>query len=884
MVRIIKYLFIFATLTIPLTISEDKEHHSEEATTIAREMGEETTMALISGTVTRDGYPILWKNRDRRERPNQEAVWFNDGNYPYIGLVNAGDSTEVWGGLNSVGFGIVNSNAYNLIDSVPGPDDDGLIMKRALQICRTVEDFQDLLDSTSVVGRRRTCNYGVIDAEGGAALFECAAVTYTRFNASDTNDAPDGFCVRANYAYSGDDTGSAGRSRHDRVYELLMNARERNELTAGYVLKYVAPDIATQWCNPYPLPFEDVYPDSGWPHGYVSIYTSINRNITPFGIVVQGVPEGESPILATLWAGLGKPVSTIPVPLWVYSGSTPWEVNGDSTALICDNANRIFNRLINPYLNEDALNTYQLLDGQGGGLFTITIPAMDSIFEATENILQHWREDNPQPEDMAEFAQSVAQYACERLQSWTGKSLFRVPLDYASLQEAVDAASDGDTVIVSRGIYPGPLEFRGRKIVVASEFLFSRDPTDIDSTIIDGNRSGRSVVVFNQGETNRAELVGFTIRNGQTNYGGGIYLNGASPTLRYLVIYNNQATRSGGGIYCTQNSRPKLDHITCYRNTAVQNGGAIYCLNNSNVEITNSIIWNNTPSALADTFRITYSDVQGGNPGIGNINRNPMFVNPDSGNFHLRWDSFPADDSTRSPCIDTGAPNFRLDPDSTRTDMGAIFFNQGTPPYITSNHNELLFNDILVNTYVTAEIYITNLGERELRVQSQSIRYIEGPPFIFISRGGGSFNLATNDSHLTEITFCPLIHTKYYAIFTIESNDIYRNPYEINIYGRTQIPSNIDEQSFPTSYEISGIYPNPSNSSVNITINIPTASFITLRIMDIEGREIEKTYEGSVAIGQKQFCLSVQDYPNGIYIVEFKTPLKTYLGKMIVLK
>jgi len=890
--RLLKYLIVIGLLSAPLmfqmihqALAPDiiKNPNQIDDVGAIQTGSNETTMALISGTVTRDGYPMLWKNRDRREFPNQEAVLFNDGIYPYIGLVNAGATDEVWGGVNSAGFGIANANAYNLIDSVAGPDDDGLIMKRALQICGTVEDFQALLDSTSVIGRRRTCNYGVIDAYGGAALFECAAVTYARFDAADTAEAPDGLCVRANFAYSGNDTGSAGRSRHDRVYALLMSAIENNALTSAYVLKNVAPDLASWDFDPYPLPFEGVYPDSSWPHGYISIYAAINRNITPFGIVVQGVAPGDTSALTTLWAGLGQPVSTIPVPLWIRAGSIPREVDGNPTALICDIANRIAQRLINPLVYEGALDTYQLLDGRGGGLFTITRPAMDSIFQTTEELLRQWQQELPDSNAMAEAAQWAARFACERMQSWSGRSLFRVPADYNLLQEAVNAADHGDTVLVTRGVYPGPLEFRGRNIVIASEFIFSRDPTDIDSTILDGARNGRSVVVFSLSETSRAELIGFTIRNGLSGWGGGVYVNAASPILRYNIIRNNQANRNGGGIYCTQNARPKFDHIVLFGNIA-QLGGALYSFNNARAEIVNSIIWNNTPTALPETLLVTYSNVQGGYTGTGNINRNPLFVNPDSSDFHLQWTNFPVDDSTRSPCIDAGAPNFPLDLDSTRTDIGVHFFHQGSPPHIAADAAEITLNDVPLNTYQTTEIYLTNLGERELRVQTQSIRYIEGPPFIYISRGGGAFNLTSGDTHSTEITFCPLLRANYRVIYSVESNDIYRTPFEVVITGNGIILSDISISDLPSAFGMNRIFPTPCNNSVNIMLDVPQAAFVSLRILDVGGREIERMFEGSSPAGQKRFDLSVQNYAAGMYFAEFQTPQKTFLGKIIVVK
>jgi len=61
----------------------------------------------------------------------------------------------------------------------------------------------------------------------------------------------------------------------------------------------------------------------------------------------------------------------------------------------------------------------------------------------------------------------------------------RVPQDYSEIQSAINAAQDGDTVLVSRGRYTENINFRGKGIILTSNFIFSYDLEDIDSTIID---------------------------------------------------------------------------------------------------------------------------------------------------------------------------------------------------------------------------------------------------------------------------------------------------------------------------------------------------------------------------------------------------------------
>jgi hypothetical protein len=145
------------------------------------------------------------------------------------------------------------------------------------------------------------------------------------------------------------------------------------------------------------------------------------------------------------------------------------------------------------------------------------------------------------------------------------------------------------------------------------------------------------------------------------------------------------------GISCLTTS-PSLENVTITGN----NGGGIYCRDNSNPGLVNCILWNDAPQEILfvdvgypNTITISYTDIQGGEAGIvtnsngtvnwldGNIDDDPIFVDPidptqaptDEGNFHL---------TENSPCIDTGDPDSPLDPDSTRADMGAYYFNHYT--------------------------------------------------------------------------------------------------------------------------------------------------------------------------------------------------------------
>jgi len=116
-----------------------------------------------------------------------------------------------------------------------------------------------------------------------------------------------------------------------------------------------------------------------------------------------------------------------------------------------------------------------------------------------------------------------------------------VPADFPTIQAAIKASSDGDTVLVAPGTYTESIDFLGKAITIES----AQGP---GGTTIDGGNQA-TVVSFHSGESRAAVLQGFTIQHGlTTTQGGGIEIFGASPTVSGNVITSNQAGGNGAGI------------------------------------------------------------------------------------------------------------------------------------------------------------------------------------------------------------------------------------------------------------------------------------------------------------------------------------------------
>ncbi len=145
-----------------------------------------------------------------------------------------------------------------------------------------------------------------------------------------------------------------------------------------------------------------------------------------------------------------------------------------------------------------------------------------------------------------------------------------VPADQTTIQAGIDAASDGDTVLVEEGTYVENINYNGKNIVVGSLYLTTQDTSYISSTIIDGNQDG-SVVTFSDGENTTAVLSGFTITNGYSENGGGIYCHTASPKLTGLIISDNTASSDGGGLF-VEYCDPIFTDVTISSNVADSRG------------------------------------------------------------------------------------------------------------------------------------------------------------------------------------------------------------------------------------------------------------------------------------------------------------------------
>jgi len=577
---------------------------------------------------------------------------------------------------------------------------------------------------------------------------------------------------------------------------------------------------------------------------------------------------------------------------------------------------------------------------------------------------------------------------CIRDETETGTIL--VPQDYPTIQAGIDAASDGDTVLVSAGTYVENINC-SKSITIAG--------SGIDSTFVDGGGNNR-VFDFSIGGTSLI-IEDLTVQNGVgEQIGGGFKIettnaNQTDININRCHFLNNQTVYLGGGledikgggaIYIGSNTWVTTDTINIndciFTNnyavaesdnyTGIGYGGAInlytgvhLAINNSTffgniagagggnsilsttctecLVVSNSILFDETPVLNGGvSTQVSFSNINGGWEGEGNIDANPFFCNPDSGDYTL---------AENSPCVGTG---------ENGANMGA--FGVGCEainlaPVLTTIEDQQIAEDSVLTIGVSATSILgysmsftatSDTSDVEVSLEdtnltaTPSLNWFGSSVITVIATDENElfdttgFTLTVNAVNDAPVAYDDTImvdpNTDFVgALIASDVDDMEYSFYLLNnpsngivtvsvegsfVYSPTTDysgsdsftfivcdyslcdtatilitihPLSIDEASLPTEYAIHQNYPNPFNPVTTLRYDLPENALVNITIYDMLGREVKTLINQTQDAGYKSIIWdATNDYGKpvsaGIYLYQIQAGEYISTKKMVLLK
>ncbi|MBC8367847.1 hypothetical protein H8E52_10585 [bacterium] len=208
---------------------------------------------------------------------------------------------------------------------------------------------------------------------------------------------------------------------------------------------------------------------------------------------------------------------------------------------------------------------------------------------------------------------------CESVDTET---TLHVPAEYATLALAIDASVDGDTILIECGNYQvDNLQVFSKEIVIRSE---SSTPECV--TLFAGN-SGR--ILTGHGVAGGFRMEGLTLQSADF---AALYFYAGAPRIRNCVFQNNNQS------IVDYESFTRINNCTFWNN----HGPCVSAYSAGFPSVHGSIFWGNHGDLFFESWggiSVSCSDVEGGWPGTGNFDLNPLFCNPNGNLFRLHPES-----------------------------------------------------------------------------------------------------------------------------------------------------------------------------------------------------------------------------------------------------
>ncbi len=429
-----------------------------------------------------------------------------------------------------------------------------------------------------------------------------------------------------------------------------------------------------------------------------------------------------------------------------------------------------------------------------------------------------------------------------------------VPSNFSTIQLGIEAALDGDTVLVANGTYVENIDFLGKNIAVLSE-------NGPKVTIIDGGSTMSTVMIVSQETT--ATLDGFTITNGEGwvnpdgySVGGGINVrNGSTPTLRNLIVEGNSTvgdTAMGGGIMCAYDADALIEDVIIRDNNADYGGGIVAYA--SSPTIRRVKISDNEARTTGGGLTLWESNAQ-----VEEVLINNNWAVSMAGGVWIHLTGDPVLD--RVTVVDNRISN------PVWWCAGGIGVSSGA--HLTLSNSIVWFNNHQGVETNNIEFYESSASS------SLTIRYSD------IQGGEADIETNTNGTvtwEATNIVDDPLFVDRNNNDYNLSPGSHCIGSGENGVdmgAGAACLIVDIDPSivNVPQQFELNQNYPNPFNPSTTINFELPGAGWVRLVVYDVTGREVATLVDGHRLGGSHSMHWMANDHQGnllgtGIYLYE----------------
>jgi hypothetical protein len=277
-------------------------------------------------------------------------------------------------------------------------------MREALMQCSTVDEFETFLKNyKKPLGVE--ANFGVIDAQGGAAYFEVSNYTYQKLDVNDPAIAPMGYMIHTNFSFTGDPNSGSGQIRFKTAEDLFYQAAQQNNLTVRFILQDVSRSL---WHSLTKTDLKKSASENSTEQKFMNFTDFIPRYFSSSAVAIQGVKSGESADYTTMWTVLGFPLTSVVTPLWLCMGNDQPSVvilDKNGVAPLCDKAIQLKQQLfpIQKSYGENYININALYNVGGTGIMQKLKPLDDQIFDESTKRIEVWRTNKNFKQEVPEF-------------------------------------------------------------------------------------------------------------------------------------------------------------------------------------------------------------------------------------------------------------------------------------------------------------------------------------------------------------------------------------------------------------------------------------------------------------------------------------------------